>query len=138
MNLTATTARATTTYWTALILCLIVVIIWTPASAQSSSYSCASLCPNDGDVVTNPDQTVTYDWNSRVPVPSSTIGETVQTLTCAEFDVRLTTFDENDCTKHQNGLQAAGCQCGSGATASVVASTLVVILSVATSLMVWL
>jgi hypothetical protein len=105
---TFTTFTTTTLFWATIFL---LVIITTLTSAQET-YSCASLCPSNDTVVTNPDQTVTYDWNSRVPVPSSTVGETVQTFTCAEFDVRLTTFDESDCTKHQQGLQAAGCQCG--------------------------
>ena len=91
-------------------------------TADEEDFLCTSICPDESQVVVNPDTTVTYDWNKRVPVPSSTIAETVQTFTCAEFDVRLTTFDETDCAKHQAGLQEAGCACGSG---SGVLSTMV-------------
>jgi hypothetical protein len=91
------------------------------------NFTCSSIC-TDSDV-TNPDQVVTYDWNSRVPVDSSTVGETVQTFTCGEFDVRLTTFDETDCAKHQQGLQAAGCVCGTSSSSSVVAATMFAMVS---------
>jgi hypothetical protein len=91
-----------------------------PTHAQENTFSCVSICPDTSQDIINPDQTVTYDWNARIPVPSSTIGETVQTYTCAEFDVRLTTFDESDCAKHQQGLQEAGCTCGSGAVTRIV------------------
>ncbi|KAG7344557.1 hypothetical protein IV203_022565 [Nitzschia inconspicua] len=111
------------------VLVVFIVLLVTPTAFAEETYSCPSLCTNEGDVVTNPDQTVTYDWNSRVPVPSSTIAETVQTFTCAEFDVRLTTFDQNDCAKHQQGLQAAGCNCGggSGAASTGVATALLTV-----------
>jgi hypothetical protein len=117
------TSRFTWAYLVVPFLVLITTcILFTPAHAQDN-VTCASICPDDTQDITNPDQTVTYDWNARIPVPSSTIGETVQTYTCAEFDVRLTTFDESDCTKHQQGLQEAGCTCGSGASfANIIVS----------------
>ena len=103
-------------------------------TADEDTFVCTSICPDENQVVVNPDTTVTYDWNKRVPVPSSTIAETVQTFTCAEFDVRLTTFDETDCAKHQAGLQEAGCACGSGsgALSTVVSFTIVAVAACAT------
>jgi hypothetical protein len=124
--------------WTAVVVTVIVLSttnIFTLVHAQGN-FSCASICDDSQDV-TNPDQMVTYDWNARIPVPSSTIGETVQTFTCAEFDVRLTTFDESDCTKHQQGLQEAGCTCGSGASASIL-STVSTISCILLTTLVWM
>jgi hypothetical protein len=99
------------------------------------TLACQSICAAEGQQIQNPDATVTYDWNKRVPVPSSTVGETVQTFTCAEFDLRLTTFDENDCARHQQGLQEAGCVCGSGsgAVSGTVFSAVTILVAMATS-----
>jgi hypothetical protein len=88
--------------------------------ASSSLFECSGICGNNvegtADVLNNPDTVVTYSWNDNVPVGSSTVGVTEQTLSCGQFDLTLYSFspDPSACTKHQTGLQSAGCVCGDG------------------------
>jgi hypothetical protein len=105
-------------------------------SAQDSNFTCAGIC-GEGVTVANPDTTVTYDWNPRVPVGSSTVGETVQTLTCSDVDSRLYSFsdDPTECSQHQTRSQEVGCTC-SGSSAVVMTSGFVVV--VMAGMMMWI
>jgi hypothetical protein len=55
---------------------------------------------------------VEYNWNPRVPICSSNIGS-CETESCATLERKLPSFnaDLNVCTRHQIGLQEAGCEC---------------------------
>mmetsp|Transcript_12956 Transcript_12956/g.22628 ORF Transcript_12956/g.22628 Transcript_12956/m.22628 type:complete len:135 (-) Transcript_12956:1345-1749(-) len=92
------------------------------------SFRCEGICGEDIDN-TNPEQTVTYSWNSRVPVGSSTVGETEQTQTCNSFESQLYSFeDPAECAKHQAGIIKAGCTCeGSAAATTKMTSGLMIL-----------
>ena len=93
---------------------------------------CNSICNpvvGDEDVgsnsnLKNPDTVVEYNWNPRVPTCSSNIGS-CETDSCATLERKLPSFnaDLNVCTRHQIGLQEAGCECennkGSSSSASI-------------------
>ena len=53
-----------------------------------------------------------YNWNPRVPTCSSNIGS-CETESCATLERKLPSFnaDLDVCTRHQIGLQEAGCEC---------------------------
>ena len=91
---------------------------------EEEEFECTGICGNNEEEeeqkLNNPDTVVTYSWNDNVPVGSSTVGETEQTMTCQQFDLRLYSFsnDESECLKHQTGLQTAGCVCGDGSSGS--------------------
>ena len=89
---------------------------------------CNSICNpvvGDEDVLgsnsnlKNPDTVVEYNWNPRVPTCSSNIGS-CETDSCATLERKLPSFnaDLDVCTRHQIGLQEAGCECERSSSAS--------------------
>jgi hypothetical protein len=95
---------------------LLLLVAPTAVMSANSTFTCDGIC-GEGGVNTNPDLTVTYNWDPRVPVGSSTVGETEQTLTCAQIESRLYSFsdDPTECADHQRRVQEAGCTCGGSA-----------------------
>ena len=107
-----------------------------PATTSSPTPTplpeCNSICNpvvGDEDVgsnsnLKNPDTVVEYNWNPRVPTCSSNIGS-CETDSCATLERKLPSFnaDLDVCTRHQIGLQEAGCECennkGSSSSASI-------------------
>ena len=106
------------------VLLLAAVQVVIVGAQQEEEFQCKGICGNNGegmDVLNNPDTVVTYSWNDNVPVGSSTVGQTEQTMTCRQFDSTLYSFsnDESQCEEHQTGLQTtAGCACGDGSGSS--------------------
>jgi len=76
-------------------------------------FVCDAICGNEKKGLSNPDFMTEYNWNSRVPVCA---GLSCEEGTCAELELKLPTYFDNAaaCTKHQEGLQAAGCECSGG------------------------
>lgn len=78
------------------------------AAEEPSAVLCDSICGNTKKGLSTPDFAVEYNWNSRVPVCA---GKSCDTGTCSELELKLRSYDEIDCPKHQTGLQEAGCEC---------------------------
>mmetsp|Transcript_47181 Transcript_47181/g.115273 ORF Transcript_47181/g.115273 Transcript_47181/m.115273 type:complete len:156 (+) Transcript_47181:167-634(+) len=119
---------------------IVVVVVDAQADGtDTEEFQCTGICGNNEeglDELNNPDTVVTYSWNDNVPVGSSTIGDTEQTMSCQQFDLTLYSFsnDESECQEHQTGLQAAGCACGDGSGGGSIshptrASSIVFVLS---------
>lgn len=78
---------------------------------------CSSICgeTEDGEAVAllTPDLVVEYNWDPRVPTCA---GKSCQTATCSAFDAKLSYIQKENvnCKQHQDGFQAAGCECDSG------------------------
>mmetsp|Transcript_47182 Transcript_47182/g.115274 ORF Transcript_47182/g.115274 Transcript_47182/m.115274 type:complete len:152 (+) Transcript_47182:216-671(+) len=136
---------------TILLTASVVVVVVVDAQADGTDppeeeFQCTGICGNNEegfDKLNNPDSVVTYSWNDNVPVGSSTVGETEQTMSCQQFDLTLYSFsnDESECQEHQTGLQAAGCVCGDGSGggssfSTTRASSIVFVLAVAAAVFV--
>ena len=84
------------------------------STTNNISLSCIGICgggqQSDEVVLSNPDLTVEYNWNPRVPTCS---GLSCETDTCEALERKLPSYDlTNECNKHRVGLQTAGCKCG--------------------------
>ena len=81
------------------------------AEVESESTRCNGICGDDEGELEDPSKTVSYQWNSRVPVCA---GASCDTDTCANMNIKLSLFGFSgfECTRHRRDLQdVAGCTC---------------------------
>ena len=81
-----------------------------PVAEEEVVYACGSICANENRGLSTPDLEIQYNWNPRVPVCA---GKSCDSGTCAQLELKLPAFsdDETQCSRHQTGLQEAGCKC---------------------------
>jgi hypothetical protein len=89
-----------------------------PSDQDVTGDTQCTICSSADQSNSNPDTTITYNWTPRVPVGSSEVSTTEETMTCAQFESKLiggfsAPEMSNECTQHQGGVQAAGCACAS-------------------------
>ena len=80
-------------------------------ATETQPFRCIGICGEDEGELEDPDKTVEYQWNWRVPVCA---GVSCDTSTCSQLQVKLGLLDigETDCKKHRRLLQGkAGCTC---------------------------